>query len=397
MEFKINACYYESVVPPRCRIPRNTRREKEIIVNIKEMTAKTFPIAYAVTREVTGVNNDKKSFRFEIRSDDGKLFTQLSDSYSPWEKNIGAPKLAANGLKDCGLYSVRELYMDCMRAEEELNRRIEDVEGKLRIFNGTFWRLTEAEPCYMLDIDGYYSDKALLFFKVDGESFGEANNTENIFRADEKKLFVDKLNSLVRNCPESVRDSVKNEVKRVKAELKNNYIKVFEGAPHVMPPHEERKIAYTRRRVKEYVDDWNKTARADFPEKAEMIASFMRSAMYERVSNLKGSWTNGYVSTTLYDEAMQDILLELITEHNSATALITDRNVDGCGTDVSVCVRVKHPTDDSYTKLKGELIKQKDRCAKECLDTDEMVEHACDAAFGKDGWSSVYYDSLIDF
>lgn len=394
MEFRVNANYQESVVPPRCRNPRIVKREKEVAVNIKEMTDATFPVAYSVVKDINESNGKMKSFRFELRSDGGQLFTQYTYGYSFWAKNIGTPKPVSGGLKNAASYtSASDLYRDYPRTEMQLDDLVKKAEEQLRIFDGTFWYRTDREPYYSLEVLNPICDP-LFYIEIND---CDCDRPGNIYRADEKQMLIDRLNALANDCPEELHDIVEERAGHAKEMLKSNYIEVLEPVAHTLPTHKENRTAYLRRVIEEYVSDTIGKVLYSSPEKSERITRFLRDAMFTRLNEEKGRWTDEYITLDKFREALQDTIFKLVTEHDSAAVLITDRNVDGCGTDVSVCVRVKNPTDNSYTKLKRELIKQKDRCAKECLDTDEMVERACNAAFGKGGWNSVCYNSLIDF
>lgn len=240
---------------------------------------------------------------------------------------------------------------------------------------------------------------ALLSVDIEGYGNNGRLAPGNIYRADERQMLIDRLDALADDCPKALRDSVRQEVERVKATLEPNRIEMFELAIHMRPTHEECKAAYLRRRIADYVDDATMNLLVNpTSSESKQVNRFMSETIFARISNTKGRWSDEYISHHRFKEAAQNALLELITEHNAKTILITDKNVDGCGDDVEVSVRVnKAPTEDDYAKLRAALAEQKSRCAEECLDTDAMIESACDAVFGKGNWQPVRYESFIEF
>lgn len=63
-----------------------------------------------------------------------------------------------------------------------------------------------------------------------------------------------------------------------------------------------------------------------------------------------------------------------------------EENIDGCGTDVELMVRVTNMevTNDHYDKLRNAIADIREEWEPEDQDTDSIVEEALDRVFGKD-------------
>ena len=89
-------------------------------------------------------------------------------------------------------------------------------------------------------------------------------------------------------------------------------------------------------------------------------------------------------------------------EPNSvATYLITDTNISGCGGGLDDCAQVIVQVNSGYdiakyTALQEELnrIKHSMSVTGDCLDSDDMIQDACNAVFGEGQWTALGYSSI---
>ena len=84
-----------------------------------------------------------------------------------------------------------------------------------------------------------------------------------------------------------------------------------------------------------------------------------------------------------------------------ATYLITDTNISGGGGGIDDCAQVIAQVNGEYdpakyAALQEELnrIKHNRSVTGDCLDSDDMIQDACNAVFGKGKWTALGYASI---
>ena len=61
----------------------------------------------------------------------------------------------------------------------------------------------------------------------------------------------------------------------------------------------------------------------------------------------------------------------------------TEKNVDGCGNDAEVIIKVNSDVKVNNNELEGIIARKKSEAAAEDWDTDSLVDAACEEYFGK--------------
>ncbi len=69
----------------------------------------------------------------------------------------------------------------------------------------------------------------------------------------------------------------------------------------------------------------------------------------------------------------------------------TEKNVDGCGTDVDVIIKVKTSWPVNSKELTAVIERLKNTASKDDWDTDSLISAACEEFFGSKG---IHYDYL---
>lgn len=414
MKFNMTATYQKPVSIARGK-SRIETCSKEVTIDIKEMTAETFPVAYTVDMvKRDGMNSKDAKVSFVLHTDDGQIFSKYYDPYTPsYNDFICQPKAVKGGfdIVDIVLPFAELCHKGFYRTEPQVDELVKAVEDNVRIYDGFFWFRTE-EPCYLLSPYVCPDSDFLLGLDIVGRTARllEGEETLSIYRSDERDILVKRLGELITDCPSSMSTDVNEQVKRAMERLEGMTIANNNG-PHLISTYEERRDAFLRKRVAKYICE----NLSDKLLGADEIREFVTKNAFRRIRDEKGNWDDRNISDAKLEEAMKDSFHELVSvwhgvaeshitpavnkpAENGVTILITERNVDGCGSDVEVGIRVdKKPNEDDYAKLRDELAKQKSRCVEEWLDTDEMIARACDVAFGKDCWQFIGYDKLISF
>lgn len=83
-----------------------------------------------------------------------------------------------------------------------------------------------------------------------------------------------------------------------------------------------------------------------------------------------------------------------------ATYLITDTNISGGG-GIDDCAQVIAQVNGEYAPAKHAALQEELNRIKhsmsvtgDCLDSDDMIQDACDAVFGKGKWTAIGYTSV---
>ena len=84
-----------------------------------------------------------------------------------------------------------------------------------------------------------------------------------------------------------------------------------------------------------------------------------------------------------------------------ATYLITDTNISGGGGGIDDCAQVIAQVNGEYAPAKHAALQEELNRIKhsmsvtgDCLDSDDMIQDACDAVFGKGKWTAIGYTSV---
>lgn len=310
MEFKIPTTYLEVTIDTQNHKRHSKFLQKEVTVNIKEMTGADFPVSHRVTR-----TNTRGTFEFVLRTTEGRLFTMYSDPY-----RFG-PKVnhAKNGL--CALDSIsyrvpalRELIQTPIESEEKIDELIKTAEDSVRIYDGVFWCRTDEEPCYYVNHMGMANGFDLVL-SIHGARADTLNGMDNaIFRGDEILSLERYLRELLDIYPVNMRDAVKDSIAHASEWLKYNEIKIVTPV-HIAATHEDRDEESLRSRIGEYID---RLPKLPIPDEWE-FTDFLRDNLITRICGDEEYRHGERLTNKKLDKALKDFLLELMSVWNSAT------------------------------------------------------------------------------